>query len=533
MYSSFGQSTWHPRTSVKLRFALAQGGFIAAIILLLAMTLYFPVRDRFVTVTNGSYETLAYTLAPSVYDSYRASDRTSLTNVIHRVDIQKGVSYILVVDDQDRVQFDTLSGQASLEGKALPTEMVADADRLAKGDVVVHKVSRDGSRYYHYVAPFIVSNKVLYTVRIAVQEDQIDGEFNRLAYLFINLGAVGILVGVISAYFLAARLTRPITQLTESALAIRAGNLNAYPSVSTNDELEQLSREFQRMVEKLKTFYFQEYTQKKEALQAKRRLEEINGRLQELDRQKTDFMNAASHQLRTPLSVIHWSLSLIVDESQSLDIKPEHKELLVESLKSTKRMVDLVNDLLDISRIEQGRKELQWAKANFGKVAEDVVKALQPLAKNKGLELTFERKGEMEDSFLDEKAFYQVVNNFVDNAIKYTAQGGVHVVAAQDGDQAKIRISDTGIGMTEEERKDLFTRFSRGTEAQKMFPNGSGLGMFVARTFIQMHRGSVDVESERGKGTTFVVGVPIFREGPPQEERQVESPPALPAPKGR
>jgi signal transduction histidine kinase len=514
VYSTFSQSTWKPRWSVKLRFALAQGLFIAIIIMILAVTLYFPVRDRLVTISNGSYQTLAYTLAPSIYDSYQKNDREALTGVVHRVDIQQGVKYVLIVAADNTIYYDTISGATTLEQKTLPLSQQVSADKLAKGDVLVQKVQRDGVGYYIYVAPFIVGNKVLYTVQVAVDQDTVDGEFNRLAYLFMNLGAVGIIIGVIASYVLASRLTQPITKLTESALAIRAGNLNAYPDIQTNDELEQLAREFQSMVEKLKQFYFQEYTQKKEAVGARKQLMDINKRLQELDRQKSDFMNAASHQLRTPLSIIHWSLSLIVEESEHMDIKPEHKELLTESLKSTKRMVDLVNDLLDISRIEQGRKELSWEKGNFATVCEQLVAALQPLANNKGLQLTYEKIGEVDDSFLDEKNFYQVVNNFVDNAVKYTAEGFVKVSCQQQGKEIMIKISDSGIGMNDDEKKDLFTRFSRGDEAQKMFPNGSGLGMYVARTILFQHGGRIDVDSEKGKGTTFTLTVPVFPEVP-------------------
>jgi len=251
--------------------------------------------------------------------------------------------------------------------------------------------------------------------------------------------------------------------------------------------------------------------------------------LRELDRQKTDFMNAASHQLRTPLSVIHWSLSMIVEEAERLDIKPEHKELLQESLNSTRRMVDLVNDLLDISRIEQGRKQLAWKKANFAVVCQQLVAALQPLATKKNLQLTYEKIGTIDDSFLDEKSFYQVVNNFVDNAIKYTAEGWVKVTCQQHGTNVQIRISDSGIGMSAEEKKDLFTRFSRGDEAQKMFPNGSGLGMYVANTLLIQHGGKIEVDSEKGKGTTFTLTVPIFAQIPnPPPGAVPPNPPSLP-----
>ncbi len=515
-------TTWHPRRSVRLRFTIVQAVFIALIIVLLAGTLYIPVRQRFVSVTSGSYETLAYTLAPSLYEAVKSGDKSAVASVVHRVDIQRGVRYVLVLDDTEKVFYDTISGSGSFEGKELPAGSKPDYNKLNRGDVQVVPSVRDGVTYYDYTVPFIVSNRPLYTVRVGIDSTLVDGEFNRLAYLFINLGAAAVLIGAIFTYLIAAKLTKPITELTESALAIRAGNLNAYPTINTNDELEQLSREFRGMVDRLKEFYFREYSQKKEAVQAKQQLQDANDRLQGLDRQKTDFMNAASHQLRTPLSVIHWSLSMIVEDAANIDMKQDYKELLSESLKSTKRMVDLVNDLLDLSRIEQGRKELSWALGNFGKVCDELSKALQPLAMNKGLELTYQQLTPIPDSFLDEKNFFQVVNNFVDNAIKYTAQGFVHLTCELQGTTILIKISDSGIGMTETERKDLFTRFSRGDEAQKMFPNGSGLGMYVARTILHQHGGKVDVESEKGKGTTFILTVPVFNQVP-------NPPPQLPA----
>lgn len=524
MYSSFTQQVWKPKTTVKLRFSLAQAFFIAIIISLLALALYFPVRKRLVSITDSSYQILAYTLAASIYAPM--SD-TSLSDVnrysqvqtaVKKIEAQQGVKYVLVIQADNTVFYDSFTGNTSLRNKPLPQDDLSKSPEIQNGNLVSGKITRDNTIYYNYLQPFVVHNEVLYTVRVGVDQQTIEGVFTYLSYLFIRLGILGILVGALASYILAARLTRPIILLTESALAIRAGNLNAYPNITTNDELEQLSREFQSMVERLKQFYFQEYGQKKEAVAAKKQLEDVNTRLQALDRQKSDFLNAASHQLRTPLSVIHWSLSLIVEAAEHLNLSPEQRELLDESLKSTKRMVDLVNDLLDISRIEQGRKELAWDKSNYGLVCEQLVAALQVLAHNKGLELTYTKVNEIPNSFLDEKAFYQVVNNFVDNAIKYTAQGFVHVSCEAKGKEILIKISDSGIGMTQEEKNDLFTRFSRGSEAEKMFPNGSGLGMYVARAILKQHGGSIDVETEKGKGTTFILNVPIYDAIPEKKE---------------
>jgi len=502
---------WKPKTSVKLRFALIQGGFIAVVILLLAATLYFPVQKHLVSITDSSYKNLANNLAAGIYPSYISNDRQRVINAIQKVEGQQGVKYVLIIDSNNNVYYDSTSGKNSYENKQLIDSLTP---KDAQGDLLVGKLERDGEMYYNYVAPFIFNNQLAYTIRLGIDGDLIDGEFQRLSKLFIYMGSFGIIIGILASYLLAAKLTKPIVLLTESALAIRAGNLNAYADISTNDELEQLSREFQSMVEKLKQFYFQEYSQKKEALDAKQRLEEINSRLKELNHQKTDFLNAASHQLRTPLSIIHWSLSLIVEEAPHMNIPKDQLELLQESLKSTKRMVDLVNDLLDLSRIEQGRKEMTWGINNFGSICQQLVTALQVLAQNKKLQLTYQQIGEIPDSFLDEKAFYQVLNNFVDNAIKYTAEGYVKVTARANNDHVEIAIQDSGIGMTEEEKKRLFTRFSRGSEASKMFANGSGLGMFVAQSILKQHGGDIHVESEHGSGTCFTLYVPIYMQDP-------------------
>jgi signal transduction histidine kinase len=523
VYSTLTRQAWKPKGSVKIRFAVIQGFFIAMVVSLLALTLYFTAQNRLISISNQSYSILAENLAASVYPNYVNGKRQEIINSIRMVEKQVGVKYVLLIEQNGTVYYDTYSGDQSLEGKQFPPDSLSK--QAEKGNSAIGKVTRDGTTYYNFVAPFSTADSGL-IIRLGIDQEAIDGQFIRLAQLFIYMAIFSTILGIYASYLLADRLTKPIIKLTESALAIRAGNLNAYPDIHTNDELEQLSREFQNMVEKLKQFYFQEFTQKKQALEAKKRLEEINERLKGLDRQKTDFLNAASHQLRTPLSVIHWSLSMIVDSPDAQKLPKDQFEMLKESLGSTKRMVDLVNQLLDISRIEQGRREMNWGKANFGAVCAQLTNSLKILAQNKNLELTYTQKGEIPDSFFDEKAFYQIVNNFVDNAIKYTAQGYVRVSSEQVGNTVHIVISDSGIGMTDEEKKRLFTRFSRGDDAQKMFPNGSGLGMYVAQSLLKQHGGSIEVESEKGMGTTFTLILPIYERQPDQvvdETAQLEA----------
>jgi signal transduction histidine kinase len=519
VYGTLRETNWKPRTSVRLRFALIQGFFVTVIISLLFATLYLTVRPRLDEITNNSYRILVNNLVASIYPSFEAGKAEDVRNAAQRVEGQQGVKYVLLVDKDNVVYYDSFGGESTLRGKNYKDEITDQV--LSSRDTVVGKVQRVDTAgvnqtYYNYAAAFFTNNNPVLTVRLGVDQEFVEGQFNQLARLFMYLGIAGVLFGIIASFMLTARLTKPIIKLTESALAIRAGNLNAYPNITTNDELEQLSREFQGMVEKLKQFYFQEFKQKNDALVAKKHVEEINQRLKDLDHQKTDFLNTASHQLRTPLSVIHWSLSLIVEDSKTMKLSKDKKELLDEALKSTKRMVDLVNDLLDISRIEQGRKELNWELANYAKVAKDVVAALQPLAVNKNLKLDITEDSIVPDSYLDPKSFYEVINNFVDNAIKYTKEGFVAVRTGIADKEITITISDSGIGMDDDEKSRLFTRFARGSEASKMFANGSGLGMFVAQSILKQHGGSITVESEKGKGTAFTLHLPLYTQMPRQ-----------------
>lgn len=241
------------------------------------------------------------------------------------------------------------------------------------------------------------------------------------------------------------------------------------------------------------------------------KLKRANSRLKKLDQAKTEFLSIASHQLRTPLTAIKGYLSL-VDEGLYGEVSREVKEVLGKIHISNERLINLVEDLLNISRIETGRMQY-----NFGQyqVCEDIVGELKDSfdlrAKEKGLTLTFNRpKVPVSKTKMDRNKIREVLSNIIDNAIKYTDNGGVEMKVRESRGKIRISVTDTGIGIPKTEMPYLFKKFSRGKDTKRLNADGTGLGIYLAKKIIKDHDGKIYIRSEgKGKGSTFVIELPI------------------------
>jgi signal transduction histidine kinase len=233
-------------------------------------------------------------------------------------------------------------------------------------------------------------------------------------------------------------------------------------------------------------------------------------KLQRIDKMKTEFISIVSHQLRTPLSVIKGHLSMV--NEGVYDKEPEKKaKILNDVYEANERLIGLVNDVLNASRIQSGRVEISKEKADITKVIKDVVEKLMPSAKEKGLKMIFhEPEKQIPKINIDVSKVENILINFIDNAIKYTNDGSVEVYLHQEEDGVVISIKDTGDGMNQEELEKLFETFSRGGAGKKYWIQGAGLGLYIARQFTELHKGKVWAESEgKGKGSSFYIKLPI------------------------
>ncbi|MEI7719733.1 MAG: HAMP domain-containing sensor histidine kinase [bacterium] len=236
-----------------------------------------------------------------------------------------------------------------------------------------------------------------------------------------------------------------------------------------------------------------------------------NVQLAALDKQKSEFLSIASHQLRTPLTAIKWSASAILEKTYG-EVPPDLRAPIQTIFDESVLMATFINDYLNISRIEQGRMEYHFAPIDMTETLQTVVSEMHPGVVAKGL--TFEATIASEKMMVwgDAGKLIQIFTNIIDNAVKYTPSGSITLSAKKVGsDTVRVEIHDTGIGITQETLHTLFDKFARGKNANDVNSAGSGLGLFVARTFVEAHKGRVWPESAgEGKGTTFVIELPLL-----------------------
>jgi len=236
--------------------------------------------------------------------------------------------------------------------------------------------------------------------------------------------------------------------------------------------------------------------------------------LQKLDKAKSEFLSIASHQLRTPLTAIKGYISLLLGGTYG-ELTPKNKPPIENIYESSERLIRLVNDLLNISRIEAGKTELNLEESSLEEVIDSEIEELKYQAEKKGLYLKQKKsKIPLPKFLIDKEKIKQVVMNVIDNAIKYTNQGGIVIRTKTEDSKVLIEICDTGEGMTKEEIDKLFKSFSRGVAGNKLFVDGTGLGLYIARHFVEIHGGRIWAESlGRGKGSTIFIELPIKKEG--------------------
>lgn len=251
--------------------------------------------------------------------------------------------------------------------------------------------------------------------------------------------------------------------------------------------------------------------QRKEELQVMtNRLAQANDQLRKLDNAKSEFISIASHQLRTPLTAIKGFISLLLEGSYG-KISPMLKEVLNKIYISNERLIDLVEDMLNLSRIESGRMEYDIKKVNMEEVLKEICDTFLIRSKEKGLKLELKLpENPLPEVSTDRNKIREVISNLVDNAIKYTLKGWVTVKLSQNEDKVRIAVIDTGIGVPKEEMPYLFEKFSRGKDINRLNTGGTGLGLHVGKKMIESLSGTLWVESEgAGKGSTFFVEVPM------------------------
>ena len=231
-----------------------------------------------------------------------------------------------------------------------------------------------------------------------------------------------------------------------------------------------------------------------------------NEELKALDKRKTEFLSVVAHQLRTPLSGLKWGLDLMTKGGYG-PISDQQKDFSAKAYKEIEHMIQLVEDMLAANKIEFSAFELKPAENDLVEVIEEAIAENQESAAQSGIALSFNKPAQPIPKFsFDREKVLDVFDNLIDNGVKYNKAGGKVEVEASFADGAvNCIIRDNGIGIPAAGQKELFSRFFRAANAKTVDPNGNGLGLYIAKSIVELHGGTIRFESEENKGTTFFI----------------------------
>jgi two-component system sensor histidine kinase BaeS len=301
---------------------------------------------------------------------------------------------------------------------------------------------------------------------------------------------VAALIGVLFALLVAQRMVRPVADLTSAARVISGGGTPPPVPVRGDDEIAELARVFNRMAERLAAD----------------------------EEQRRRLFAGVAHELRTPLSVIQGTLEGMLD--RVLEPTPERIATLHSQ---TVLLARLVTDLRDLSLAQAGQLRLNLQAVDAGPLVRETLEALSPLAEQRGVAVRSDVPLGLPRLDVDPDRLRQIVQNLVENAVRYTPAGGEIRVTmrAADPDAIRIAVSDTGVGVAEADLPHIFRHFYRADQSRARTSGGTGLGLAMVKSLVEAHGGRVSVESAAGRGSTFTVTFPRRREGAKPQEAAV------------
>jgi two-component system, NtrC family, sensor kinase len=323
--------------------------------------------------------------------------------------------------------------------------------------------------------------------------------------------AAFLLLAIATSVLLARRLVRPIESIQTAAARIGSGALDQRIEVAANDELGALAEEFNRMATQLQESYSSlEQKVEERTLELETALSELDEKSRELEaasEHKSAFLANMSHELRTPLNAI-LGFSQVLREGMAGEVNAKQAEYLDDVLSSGNHLLALINDVLDLSKVEAGEVELEVAPFSLREALERGIVMVRERASEDGVQLALGLDTGVDVIEGDERRIRQVIFNLLSNAVKFTPPGGaVDVSAAQVNGEVRVSVADSGPGIAPEDHKRIFEEF-RQTEAGVSQGEGTGLGLALSKRLVELHGGRIWVDSELGRGATLVFTLP-------------------------
>jgi signal transduction histidine kinase len=369
----------------------------------------------------------------------------------------------------------------------------------------------NGKKYFQYMVPLYMDEKCLGChkreqasvnaigggLSVILPVDQILST-TRKNYIKLAIAGTSLIFITIFTLFILMRrfVIKPLKNLEEMADEIGTGNLNARVDIKTGDEFEKLGHRFNTMAQKL--------TKARDNLeeritQATKELSDANLELQTLDQLKSDFLANMSHELRTPLTVIRGGIDYL-----NRTIKKEDNRNYLEIIdKNLARLIHLVSDLFDYTKIEAQKSDWFFDQANLSVLIEEVIEIISPLSMDKNISLKYVNPGDILVE-MDLERIEQVLVNLIENAIKFSNPNTeICIKLEEDPSNVTVSIKDQGVGISPENLKTIFNKFSTVPSAGITKPAGTGLGLAICKAIIEAHNGRIWAESVKGESSTF------------------------------
>ena len=373
------------------------------------------------------------------------------------------------------------------------------------------------------VAPVAAPGPPLRVVRVTIPRSEVTSAFSTSRAFLLAAAIVTVFLSIV-ALFLALKhvVLKPLNYLRDVSDEISRGNTQLRAEINTNDEFEDLAASFNRMLRHLG-----------DAQQALRdantdldgkvdELAQANMQLHEMNRLKSEFLANMSHELRTPLnSILGFS-----DVLKSIDsLNDKQKRYVTRIRESGSTLLDMINDILDLAKVESGKMEVKLSEFDIGRIVNAQCDILRPLSDDKNIDLLVEVEENLPPIFQDQAKLQQILMNLLSNAIKFTPEGGRITVRVSKTADAILDLSveDTGIGIPEEDHQVIFEKFRQASDSPDNLTreySGTGLGLSIVKELCKLLGGTIRFESELGKGSLFTASIPWSR--PEQTQRDTD-----------
>lgn len=439
---------------------------------------------------------------------FAALDLAWLNELAREAGLPKG-SMFTVIDRRGTILV-RYPDQREWVGKLMPESLVLKAIAAQQGNGTTEAPGVDGVPRLFSFAPFggTPQSAGAY-VSIGIPAAVAFADANRM--LARNLAALGLVAALaLAAAWVGGNLfiVRQVQALVGATKRLAAGELSARTGLPRGQgELSQLANAFDQMAESLQQAH--ELRLLEEELRRKNyQLEQQNRAIQEANRLKTEFVSMVSHELRTPLTSIQGFAELLLEGGE---IAGEKRESLTIVKKNADRLLGLINDLLDLARMEAGRIELHRTSLDLARLIRETAGSLRPLIEAKRQRLSLDLGDALPAVWADADRVTQILTNLISNAHRYTPVAGSITVAARRDDRfVRVDVSDTGMGLSPEEQAQLFTKFFRAHDRSPHAAGGTGLGLVITRLLVELHGGQITLSSAPGQGSTFTFSLPAL-----------------------